>query len=188
MQLVSADFDFAATVTPRHNAANPLDADADGQISPGDALLVINVLSDMAEPDRTAPLRAVDFQYSVDIDGDGSVTRLDAIYVVNYLNASELLTGMVESVPTRFASALGGPFRECPSDGQIGSGSRIAGPRRVIVRGPAAGTVRQPAEWFRSSGAAARKELRQQEDAGQQGNLHAELHDRLFVELGRWRT
>ena len=95
VQLVSADFDFAATLTPRHNATNPLDANDDGHISPIDALLVINVLNEMAaKTDRTAPLRAVDSlveqsrsEFYTDVNGDGFVAPIDALWVINRLNS-----------------------------------------------------------------------------------------------------
>jgi hypothetical protein len=193
IELVSTDFDFVANVAPRHNAANPLDVDDDGQISSLDALLVINVLNDMADSGRTAPLRAVDVlvqqsssQYYVDIDGDGSVTRIDAIDVVNYLNASELLTGMFESMATSFAAA-----RQAAHFASVRQAARrattAASQDHETLSSDARPPTerRRPFEWLSSARAAARTELRQQDRADEQDSLCVGLRDRLFAELGR---
>ena len=61
------------------NAANPLDVDADGLVSPFDALQIINVLNE-------SPIKIGVFY---DTSGDGQITPFDALIVINYLNSSE---------------------------------------------------------------------------------------------------
>ncbi|HUG66710.1 MAG TPA: dockerin type I domain-containing protein [Pirellulaceae bacterium] len=64
---------------PLQNFANPEDANYDGVVSPGDALIVINELNNPNQSGSPA-------SSSKDIDGDGVVTPRDALLIINRLN------------------------------------------------------------------------------------------------------
>jgi hypothetical protein len=71
-------------------AGNNLDVNADGFVSPIDALQVINYLNNPAKPRQlTLPVNQRLPPY-VDVNGDGSVSPLDALLVINFLNAARL--------------------------------------------------------------------------------------------------
>ncbi|MFV2069608.1 MAG: Ig-like domain-containing protein, partial [Pirellulales bacterium] len=90
------------------NAANPLDVNADGLLSPLDALSVINDLNRYGARDLAAPsvasTAAVSQQlvstpiYYIDVNGDGSVTPIDALVVINALNAQAAGTAATAAV------------------------------------------------------------------------------------------
>ncbi|MEM7317022.1 MAG: dockerin type I domain-containing protein [Planctomycetota bacterium] len=77
-----------AAVTPPdsvwQNPVEPLDINADQQISPLDALLVINNLG--VFPDGVPPQGMANTNPYVDPTGDGIVTPLDALVVINQVN------------------------------------------------------------------------------------------------------
>ena len=67
------------------NPVNALDVNGDGQITPIDALDIINHLDSSGQGTLgTAPEGADNF---FDVDGNGSCTPLDVLKVINYLNA-----------------------------------------------------------------------------------------------------
>ena len=67
-----------------HNSVFPEDVDADNQLSPLDALVVINFLnSDSSSPRSSGEGEASFFP---DVDNDGSISPLDALGVINTLN------------------------------------------------------------------------------------------------------
>ena len=68
---------------PWNNTGDSLDVNNDGDLSPLDALLVINYLN-AADQDR---LKAVGV--FLDVSGDESVSPLDALLVINFLNSGE---------------------------------------------------------------------------------------------------
>ena len=68
---------------PWNNAGDSLDVNNDSDLSPLDALLVINYLN-TADQDR---LKAVGV--FLDVSGDESVSPLDALLVINFLNSGE---------------------------------------------------------------------------------------------------
>jgi fibronectin type 3 domain-containing protein len=71
------------------NLVDPADVDANGQVTPLDALAVLNVLQVNSGP-FTVPADVVFTPTSdyYDVNGDGSVSPLDALLVVNELNAT----------------------------------------------------------------------------------------------------
>lgn len=84
-----------------HNAANPVDVDADGQVTPVDAVYVINHLN--AARGGAAP-NGPPF---LDVVNDGQITPLDAISVINYLNAG-ISTQWIKSAQITIANRLDG--------------------------------------------------------------------------------
>jgi len=73
--------------TVKDAAGNNLDVNADGFVSPIDALQVINYLNNPAKPRQlTLPVNQPLPPY-VDVNGDGFVSPLDALLVINFLNA-----------------------------------------------------------------------------------------------------
>ncbi len=69
---------------PFQNQTNNLDVNADGFISPIDALQVINYINS-GQPDRLS-LPAPNAPPYVDVNGDGFVVASDVLAIVNYLN------------------------------------------------------------------------------------------------------
>ena len=76
-------------VAPVHNTIFPQDVDGDLQLSPLDALIVINVLN--RSSDRTDSITNSEGESSVylDVDADGNVSALDALSVINAFNESD---------------------------------------------------------------------------------------------------
>ncbi len=62
---------------------SPLDINADGQVSPLDALLVINELNATSERDRSS----VNTGTTLDVNGDGHISPVDALLILNELNS-----------------------------------------------------------------------------------------------------
>ena len=96
--------------SPLHNAANQLDVNNDGLVSPIDALAVVNYLNStgtgaMAEApsDDLPPVplgeRDLHFLY-VDVNGDRSASALDALIIINYLNRRTVVQPEGESART----------------------------------------------------------------------------------------
>jgi VCBS repeat-containing protein len=78
-----------AVARPQHNTSNPLDVNNDGNVSPLDALHVLNALSD-------ATSAGTGF---VDVNNDSLVTPIDALLVINGLEST------VSSAPQAAMSA-----------------------------------------------------------------------------------
>ncbi len=70
---------------PKHNPLVSLDVNSDGQVTPLDALLVINNLN--VKGSRSVLSEAISAPY-VDTSGDNQVSPLDALLVINQLNRS----------------------------------------------------------------------------------------------------
>ncbi len=64
------------------NTARPMDTDKDGNVTPLDALVVINALNNRAGGDITIS----PYVESLDVTGDGDLSPLDALVVINALN------------------------------------------------------------------------------------------------------
>jgi hypothetical protein len=76
---------------------NNMDVNADGFVSPIDALQVINYLNNPAKPRQlTLPVNQPLPPY-IDVNGDGVVSPLDALLVINFLNALRSGSGEGES-------------------------------------------------------------------------------------------
>ena len=71
---------------------NNLDVNADGFVSPIDALQVINYLNSGKPRQLTLPVTQTVPPY-VDVNGDSVVSPLDALLVVNFLNAARAGSG-----------------------------------------------------------------------------------------------
>lgn len=83
---------FLITVIPNgnpfHHPHQPFDVDGDNVVTPLDALLVLNAMSQNGGP---GPIG--DFPWHGqfwDVNGDGQVTPLDALLILNYLNSERL--------------------------------------------------------------------------------------------------
>ncbi|MBU6172465.1 MAG: tandem-95 repeat protein [Planctomycetes bacterium] len=80
---------MAADLLPFHNYIYPHDVDGDFQISPLDALVVINELNASGSgslADKPAPNG---FNQNVDVDADNILSPLDVLGVINFLNNGE---------------------------------------------------------------------------------------------------
>ncbi len=77
------------TAFPWYNGANPVDVNGNGDISPLDALLIINTLNLEGRrelpSDRPRPLESPFY----DVSRDAFVSPLDALFVINYLSRGE---------------------------------------------------------------------------------------------------
>ena len=72
---------------PKHNPRTGVDVNGDGQVTPLDALLVINDLN--FKGSRSVLAEAISAPY-VDTSGDNQVSPLDALLVINQLNRSRV--------------------------------------------------------------------------------------------------
>ena len=73
-------------ITDWQNPVQPLDANGDGEVSPIDALVIINSLNGVG-PRALLPTLA-DPNLWYDVNGDGFISPLDALLIINRLNAS----------------------------------------------------------------------------------------------------
>ncbi len=98
---------------PLHNSAMATDVNADGVVSPIDALVIINELNRQffAELQGEAPAANQGLaRFYTDVNADKNVTALDALTVINYLNAQALAQASGElarlSAEGEFGSAV----------------------------------------------------------------------------------
>lgn len=77
----------ATIPAPRHNDVNPVDVDVSGELTPRDALLVINHLNN-GDPSLTQPddLSAPGV-FNTDVDNDGKITAADVDAVIAAINS-----------------------------------------------------------------------------------------------------
>ncbi len=82
------DLQVSASALPWHNAALPEDVEGTGNVTPLDAVAVINALNIYGGGTLYA-LPTVGSVKMVDVNGDGSLTPIDAVYVISYLNVPQ---------------------------------------------------------------------------------------------------
>lgn len=126
----------------RHNAANPLDVNGDGVVTPADVLVLVNALNEHGPgPIAELPLTRDAFY---DVNDDGHLSPQDVLIVVNWLNsggargvAGDAMGGEGESSP---GDAAGGGNRRTHGAGDDGRVStrrtrrvRAARGRRTVV-------------------------------------------------------
>jgi hypothetical protein len=80
----------AVAFEPNTNPDNALDVNADGQITPRDALIVLNVVNTGGEAAFSGSQTGLSF--FTDVTGDGVTTALDVLQLVNYLNGETTLS------------------------------------------------------------------------------------------------
>lgn len=80
---------MAADVLPFHNQLYAHDVDGDFQISPLDALVVINELNATGARSLEGQSAFEDNNRNFDVDADNALTPLDALSVINRLNSAE---------------------------------------------------------------------------------------------------
>jgi uncharacterized repeat protein (TIGR01451 family) len=68
-----------------HNASLPQDVNADGRVSVGDLLIVVNSLLRTATPLTATSSTITSLSYYMDVTNDGRVSASDVLSVVNYL-------------------------------------------------------------------------------------------------------
>ena len=68
---------------------SPLDVSRDGQISPIDAILVINALNALNAQiaEGSVPVSLPNDAETLDVNRDGELSPMDAVLIINYLNA-----------------------------------------------------------------------------------------------------
>ena len=97
---------------------NNLDVNADGFVSPIDALQVINYLNSGKPRTLTLPVNQPLPPY-VDVNGNGEVSPLDALLVINFLNAARTRGGSGEG---EFSQGEEGEFGGSLNGVSLGSG------------------------------------------------------------------
>lgn len=100
--------------SPWQNLDNPDDVNADGWITPYDALLVINRVN---EGTVLSALASVPTTIFADVNGDRSLDTTDAVQVINTLNGSENLMGDAELTGEEVASRVAPLWYDRPEDG-----------------------------------------------------------------------
>jgi hypothetical protein len=81
------DYAIEIKTNPFTNGNLNLDVNADGRVSPIDALQVINWLNDPSKPRLLELAQATGLPPFVDVDGNGRVTPLDVLLIINHLNS-----------------------------------------------------------------------------------------------------
>ncbi|TWT80067.1 Dockerin type I repeat protein [Planctomycetes bacterium CA13] len=98
---------------PEHNYLWGEDVNNDGDVSPIDALLIINRLS--AENAAAAQGEATAIKHFVDVNGDNAVTAMDALQVINFLTQNDRgVSGQGEQI----AAAI-------PSNGSVATSDEV---------------------------------------------------------------
>jgi hypothetical protein len=88
------------------NSSNPLDVNGDGQVTPLDALAIINQLNQQGGGSLgTPPLGAHDY---FDVAGTGTLTPLDALMIINALNTRPT-AGAAVAAPAVVTAAIASP-------------------------------------------------------------------------------
>lgn len=81
-----------ANPNPFHNPASPLDVDDSGQVTPLDALLILNSISQAGGGGVISQFSPTGYYW--DVNGDGVISPLDALLVLNHINQSSSATGI----------------------------------------------------------------------------------------------
>ena len=93
-----------------HNASMPLDVDNDLQISPLDALVVINQINGNSVGGVGGEQSGEKPVTFCDVDADGVVTPLDVLAVINELNVNLPVAPVIPATPTPEPEAAPAPF------------------------------------------------------------------------------
>ncbi|MFN8391214.1 MAG: dockerin type I domain-containing protein [Bdellovibrionota bacterium] len=100
---------WSVTSKPWTNPADHLDVNADGHVSPIDALIGINRLNSVG----SGFLRTGDpLNYYYDVNGDGYCSPLDVLWVINFLNQRSQGGGEGEAAPTIGTAATDRVFEQ----------------------------------------------------------------------------
>lgn len=83
-----------ANANPFHNQARPLDVDDSGQVTPLDALLILNSISQAGGGGVISRFSPTGYYW--DVNGDGVISPLDALLVLNHINQISSATGISE--------------------------------------------------------------------------------------------
>jgi hypothetical protein len=168
---------------PWQNSDINLDVNADGDVSPMDALLIINHLNFVGSGNLPIPPTAGFFPPPyLDVSGDNAVTPIDAIMVINYLNRDqsepegEFAPLVAESTTVVDASAAEGEATPQSLVGRTADGS-LPVPSRE-----AAGSVTREPVLFAADEVAGLSELRE----GVKMGPHLPADFQLDREIGKW--
>lgn len=134
--VIVVDHQTLSDVLSWHNARLPWDVDRDGQVSPIDALRIINELSARGSRQLPEPTQVPPY---LDVNNDGFVSPIDALLVVNFIN-------------TRSASAEG------ESSAKVLISCDVLGARPLAFE-MAAGTADAMNRWHRASRLKSEREI-----------------------------
>ena len=115
---------MAGDVSPWHNDIVAQDVNADGRLTPLDALLVVNDLN----VNGSRKISSQGIGHFIDVNNDGNVTAIDSLMVINALNSGE---GIGEQVQFRYSffDTTGKSLDPNPNDAveeyQVGLGQRF---------------------------------------------------------------
>jgi len=134
--------DVAANANPFHNPESPYDVNGDDQVTPLDALLILNAISQNGAAGPISDFPPPGRYW--DVNGDGMITPLDALLILNYLNVQSRPTAVSEpeggsedavqsSDPDEGSGVIGGPLAspppaaavESPADGSASDSGRL---------------------------------------------------------------
>lgn len=87
--------DVLANANPFHNQGSPLDVDDSGQVTPLDALLILNSISQAGGGGVISQFSPTGYYW--DVNGDGVISPLDALLVLNHINQNSSATGISPS-------------------------------------------------------------------------------------------
>jgi hypothetical protein len=82
------------------NAANPFDVNADGAVTPLDALFIVNYLNSDGEGESRSGIPGL----YLDVNGDSAISPLDALLIINGLNSHDDAEGEAPAVASESES------------------------------------------------------------------------------------
>ena len=134
-QLLAADLAFDAVGACHaeapalywHNIQAPTDIDNDGELSPLDALLVVNELNVSGGGALAHSANAVD-SYRVDVNADGQLTPIDALMIINQLNTGGASTSPFDDFEADCKSSNAIEFQGTPTQFVLNSSGTTSVP------------------------------------------------------------
>jgi sugar lactone lactonase YvrE len=111
---------FYSSANPWHNSSLVMDTNGDQQVTPLDALLIVNYLN--ASGPGAVPSVPLSPPRYLDVDGNWAVTALDALMVINYFNSQLEGAGEGEAMSLSLASSpVGSPGVQFVAAGNQGA-------------------------------------------------------------------
>ncbi|MGB7346035.1 MAG: dockerin type I domain-containing protein, partial [Pirellulaceae bacterium] len=78
--------DYRPDVNPQHNGLVAVDTNADGWVTPGDILVVLNALAEKNANGGAQGETGRNIEFKTDVNNDYDLTPADALMVINDLN------------------------------------------------------------------------------------------------------
>ncbi len=136
------NFGLFTSNSPWFNSTLPEDVDGDGQVSPIDVLLIVNLLNQNVEAELNGS--GLPLNERVDVSNDSFLTAFDALLVINAINnlppasEAELTSGSGNSSMGSAGGSSSGSSGTASSEGELASeNSSFAGALPSQIYGPA---------------------------------------------------